>query len=108
MRTVDQISGLGLVLEACSTLLLRSVNGACTGSEMTLDIPADNLDVADLSTLSSKSWCTDLVEIDSCVVATAAVTPWSGSQSFLGTAITYLPLIRSWPFSHPLRGGLEC
>src|ERR1700730_17079407 len=107
MRTVDQISGLGLVLEACSTLLLRSVNGACTGSEMTLDIPADNLDDADLSTLSSKSWCTDLVGMDSCVadcVATAAVTPWSGSQSFLGTAITYLPLIRSWPFSHPLRG----
>jgi hypothetical protein len=86
-------------------LLLRSVNGACIGGEMTLDIPVDNLDDADLGTLSSESRCADLIGMDSCIadcVATAAVSPCSGSQSFLGTAVTYSPRTRKrllCPFS---------
>jgi hypothetical protein len=61
---------------------------------MTLDIHVDNLDDSDLATLSSKSRCAELIGRGSCIadcIAIAAVTPWSGPQSFLGTAITYSP-----------------
>jgi hypothetical protein len=91
MMTVDQISDLGLAF-------IRLVNVTVEIDQRCVHWKPDDARYLSIMQIwvpcRNQSRCVNSIGMDSCIadcVATAAVAPWAGPQSFLGTAITYSP-----------------